>query len=108
MVGDLHGQLMDLVDDDDDDDNNNNNNDDDDNNNNHYDLGPVRFLLYAVHSREQFHPLGGTGLSSPKSTALPKPGIPPYAVRTLHIRGVPSTVYNCQRDKPYRIHILRC
>ena len=71
-------------------------------------MGPFRFLLYAVFTRVRLHPLGGTGFSSSKSTAFPTPGIPPYAVRTLHIRGVPTTAYNCLRDKLYMIHILRC
>ena len=70
--------------------------------------GPFRFLLYSVHNGPRFHPLGGTAFSSPKANALPKPAIPPYAMRTLHIRGIPPTVYNCLCNKLYTIHTLRC
>ena len=57
---------------------NNNNN----NNNNYYYYGASPFLLYSVH--KQFAappPQGGGFFSSPKPTALPKPGIPPYVVK---------------------------
>ena len=44
-------------------------------------MGPLRFLLYAVHKQFAAPPRSDEGFfTSPKLTAFPNPGIPPYVV----------------------------